>query len=310
MTVTDTSFVVRACADSTEAKKYFYEWSVSERWDPGPDGLDIDHAYYPCGPEGFFIGTTKEQEKEQVVSCICAVKHGKIGYIAFYIVGDPRHRKKGYGLRTFQHALNYMSSCSWIGLCGVSTQVEAYKRSGFAVQAAVTRYAGGRIINDIQTPTVDLASVPIEQVIGLDKRYTGIYRPTFMTHWTRYHTTQKDCYGVAVVEQDQLVGFACMRRCVSGTYRIAPVYADTSDHAYALVAKLTQLLGDEDAQFATDVYMANTAAEDMFSSKLGWKLVPSMTDMYIMWRKGSEDVTELPKGDSNGYFAIASPEMG
>ncbi|KAI8145176.1 acyl-CoA N-acyltransferase [Fennellomyces sp. T-0311] len=302
MNGTDTSFAIRPCIDSTEAKKYFYEWAVNELWDPGSDGLDIERVFYPCFSGGFFVGTVGEQGKEQVVSCVCAMKHGAVGYITFYIV-DPRHRKKGYGLRTFQHALNYMSSCSWIGLCGVSTQVEAYKRSGFAVQAAVTRYAGGRIINDIQTPTVDLASVPIEQVIGLDKRYTGIYRPTFMTHWTRYHTTQKDCYGVAVVEQDQLVGFACMRRCVSGTYRIAPVYADTSDHAYALVAKLTQLLGDEDAQFATDVYMANTAAEDMFSSKLGWKLVPSMMAMYTMWRKGSEEEsTEPPEGDPNGWY--------
>ena len=309
MTVTDL-FSIRACNDAKEAINYFHKWAEHERWDPGQDGLDIEHAFYPCHPEGFFIGTIQEQGKEKVVSCVCAMKHGEIGYIAFYIVGDPSYRGKGYGLRVFQHALNHMSSCPWIGLCGVSAQVENYKRSGFVVQAAVLRYIGSRPMSTIQTPTVDLASVPIEQVIGLDQRYTGMYRPTFMTHWTRYHTTTEGYHGVAIMEQGQAVGFACMRRCVSGAYRIAPVYADTFEHAHALVTKLTSLVDDENAQFATDVYLNNPQAEKLFTSKLGWKPVPSMMPMYTMWRKGPGALTDAPEGDSNGYFAILSPEIG
>ena len=307
----DDTFAVRTCTAATEAIKYHHEWAVSEHWDPGPDGgLDFKYAFHPSYPEGFFVGAIQEEDKEQVVSCICAMKYNDIGYISFYIVGDPRRRKKGYGIRTFQHAINQLSSCSWIGLCAKAAEVEIYKRLGFVVQAPVVRYSGDRITADTNATTVDLASVPIEQLVHVDQRYTGTYRPDLITHWVRYHTTQKDCYGVAIIEEGQTVAFACMRRFVSGTYVIAPIYADTSDLAYDLVAKLTSVVDGGNVQFAADAYMGNPGAEDLFFQKLGWKLMQDTPLMYIMWRKGPAISMDAPEKDSSGCFAIISPGMG
>ncbi|KAI9251909.1 hypothetical protein BDA99DRAFT_541304 [Phascolomyces articulosus] len=322
------AFTIRSSVNSEEVSSILYPWVEKENWDPGFDGKDIQCAYYPSDPKSFFFGTLPQEQqdnkddkkKDRVVSSICAIQHDdNTGYIAFYVV-EPSHRKNGYGLKTFNHALQHLSTCPWIGLDAVEAQMETYKKSGFVVQTPSKRYVGG-IQYHIKTmaaspettsgdTVVDLTSVAIDKLIQQDHRYTDMHRPTFVSHWVEYHI--KHAYGLALVDPknpEQVTGFGCMRRCASGTYRIAPLYADTPDHAFDLAIRLTAMVKEEDAQFAVDAWLATDAPKVLFEDKFGWK---SISTMYRMWRKGAstEQDTQPPLGLSNGFFAIASPEVG
>ncbi|KAG2222527.1 hypothetical protein INT45_012841 [Circinella minor] len=312
------TFIIRNSINAEEASNVLYPWVKKENWDPGYDGNDIKLAYFPSDPKSFFFGTLPQQEN-QIVSSICAIQHNdKTGYIAFYVV-ESSHRKKGYGLQLFNHALDHLKESPWIGLDAVEAQMETYKKSGFVVQSQSTRYVGGidniKSINKTTTMSgaiiVDLNSVSIDDLIHQDHCYTGMRRPTFITNWVQYHV--KHAYGFALVNPNtkQIEGFGCMRRCASGAYRIAPLYSDTPDHAFDLVTKLTGMVKDkEDVQFSVDAWLATEAPKELFSKRMGWK---ATSNMYRMWRKGNNNTLtddKPPIGLAKGFYAIASPEVG
>ena len=216
--------IIRNSTNAEEASNVLYPWVEKENWDPGYDGNDIKLAYFPSDPKSFFFGTLPQQQ-DQIVSSICAIQHDdNTGYIAFYVV-EPSHRKKGYGIQIFNHALDHLKESPWIGLDAVEAQMETYKKSGFVVQSQSTRYIGGignsKSVNKTTTTSgalvVDLTSVSVDDLIHQDHRYTGMHRPTFIENWVRYHV--KHAYGFALVNPTtmQVEGFGCMRRCASGS---------------------------------------------------------------------------------------------
>ncbi|KAI9491778.1 acyl-CoA N-acyltransferase [Zychaea mexicana] len=322
-------FRVRSCVSASEASEILYPWVVAEKWDPGMNGNDIKHAYYPSDPASFFVGTITQQTTttsaaEKIVSSICAIKHDdNTGYIAFYVV-DALYRGKGYGFQTFTHALSHLSASPWIGLDAVEAQMETYKKSGFVVQTKIVRYVGGGVSHPAHSTatdgvrTVGLDQATLEQLVDYDHGCTGMRRATFVSHWVSYHV--KHGWGFVLLNQQQkIVGLGCMRRCASGTYRIAPLYADTLDHALDLVTRLTMAVGVNDNhteaaaphphQFAVDAWTATPAPSELFADKLGWKPISTM---YRMWRKNgtNANIDGPPLGSMDGFYAIASPEVG
>lgn len=61
------------------------------------------------------------------------------GFIGLFIV-KPEHRKKGYGSKIFNHAMEYLGNRN-IGLDGVLKQVHYYEKNGFKSYHLVSCYS-------------------------------------------------------------------------------------------------------------------------------------------------------------------------
>src|SRR5690349_7397201 len=94
---------------SEKAGELFYSWANSEQWNPSTKGQDVKEVYHKTDPEGFIAGKiTNDQGKEEIVVIISAVRYGsEQAWIGFYIA-NPKHRGNGYGLATFNKALDYI----------------------------------------------------------------------------------------------------------------------------------------------------------------------------------------------------------
>lgn len=68
---------------------------------------DAIGSYYSIDPDGFF----KVFINDKIVATFCAVRYsGNFAFMWYYIV-VPEERKKGYGFKIFQKALEHCEGC-------------------------------------------------------------------------------------------------------------------------------------------------------------------------------------------------------
>ncbi|KAG0354728.1 hypothetical protein BGZ54_001493, partial [Gamsiella multidivaricata] len=275
--------------------------------------------------------------KTEIVSIVSLIRYGKDqAWLGFYIV-LPRHRGKGYGMATFQKALEHAGhDRQSIGLDGVLAQVENYKKSGFTNVAWRNERRHGSAKDLVENLERDLAEkvarggvpglvhlsddlVDWDQVQALEQRYAGLKRPEFIKEWAQFHTFNPELhrFGVAVLSTDgtvdeksgkpKILGFGCVRPAET-SYRVGPLYASTPEVAKLLLVKLgVEVVQAErqspyhvPLQFDVDVPTSNEEAVKLFDG-LDWKdTFPSLR----MWRG------KIPEHDVNGIFAVATLEVG
>lgn len=111
---------------------YFAKQAAKEVWNPGLTDIE---AFYAIDPQGFFIGYLDQKP----IACISNAKYDDtFSFFSFYIV-DQAYRGQGYGMKIWQHAIEYACDAS-IGLDGVVLQVENYRKSGFKEAYKNSRY--------------------------------------------------------------------------------------------------------------------------------------------------------------------------
>ena len=125
-------------------------WAEAEGWNPG---LADDTCFAAADPEGFFIGEL-DGAPAATVSC---VRYGtSFAFLGFYIVREDL-RGRGYGLRIWNAAIA-QAGARVIGLDGVVTQQENYRKSGFELVYPNIRYRGTVApLDTAQTGAVALA---------------------------------------------------------------------------------------------------------------------------------------------------------
>ncbi|WP_424357595.1 GNAT family N-acetyltransferase [Methanocella sp. MCL-LM] len=199
--------------------------AAAEGWNPGLNDAD---CFYNTDPNGFFIG---ELDGEPV-GCISAVAYDdKFGFIGLYVV-RPEYRGKGYGIRLWKAALEYLGDRN-IGLDGVLAQQENYKKSGFRLAYRNIRYeglAGSGKYDHI----VALESLPFEDVVRYDATIFPAMRPEFLRRWI----SQSGCAALGYVENGRLAGYGVIRQCLNG-HKIGPVFADHDSAAENLCHALS-----------------------------------------------------------------------
>ena len=95
------------------------EWAAKEGWNPG---LHDAECFYAADPQGFLVA----EMNGKPVATISAVAYDDVfGFMGFYIVA-PEFRDKGYGMRIWQAALDYMGSRN-IGGDGVLERIKDYE---------------------------------------------------------------------------------------------------------------------------------------------------------------------------------------
>lgn len=315
----------------------FFAWSRSEQWNPTAQGADLGDVYFPLDSGAFFGGSVVDPTtgESKIVSILSGVRFGADqAWVGFYIV-DPAERGHGYGLKTFKHVMQHLESTARasIGLDGLMTQVENYRKSGFTNVGWQNGRRHGDLVKlvDLQERALadriragnvggfkDLVDVEEAQLVALETRYSGLKRPDFVRLWVQFHSSSsveaKDRshqhrFSTAVVAQDgkTVLGFGCIRPAQT-SYRIGPIYASTVEIARQILVKLAvDVVAGEKRQplgvpleVDIDVPNTNKLGGELFDG-LGWKdTLPSLR----MW-KGP-----VPEHDANGIFGVASLEIG
>jgi len=199
-------------------------WAAAEGWNPGNHDAD---CYYAADPNGFLIGYLGDEP----VATISAVKYpGDFGFLGFYIV-RPEFRGRGYGIRTWNAAMDSLRGCT-IGLDGVVGQQENYRRSGFELAFRNIRFEG-RGTGDVRAEDglVPLAAVPFDALLTYDRPFFPGERPQFLQAWVG----QPGSTALAVLEAGELAGYGVLRPCRTG-YKVGPLYADRPELAERLFA--------------------------------------------------------------------------
>ena len=201
-------------------------WAAAEGWNPG---LHDDDAFFNTDPQGFFMGFLEKKP----ISCISAVSYGKdFGFVGLYIV-HSKHRNKGYGIKIWNKAIDYLKNQN-IGLDGVVTQQENYKKSGFKLAYRNIRYQGVSKKYEINNDDiVKINSIPFVTLVKYDDQFFPVSRPQFLKYWIK----EPESLTLGFLKNSKLLGYGMIRRCVTG-YKIGPLFANNKIIAEDLFEKL------------------------------------------------------------------------
>ncbi|KAF9907033.1 hypothetical protein EC991_011337 [Linnemannia zychae] len=355
----------------TEAVDLFYNWAARVGWNPGQKA-GIRDVLLKTDPGGYFYGkinpdcvipdeteeppeTKQGQEQDvsrkkndevvalsddpTVISVISAIRYGEDqAWIGCYIT-DPKYRGRGYGIATFNRALDHLllnsPSRASIGLNAVFSQVDNYRKTGFTKSSWVNERRRGAMMDLVEVQERELADrirkedieglvllsdprVDWEQLPVIETWYTGFKRPEFVKDWIQFHTEhpQDHRFGVAFLSTDKvdpltnkpvILGYACARPGLT-SYRAGPLYASSTFIAKTLLVKLSlELLAAQKKDpleipliIDIDIPDQNKDSAEMFDG-IGWKNTMSTLRM---WRG------EVPPYDVSGCFGISTLENG
>lgn len=277
------------------------DWAVQEGWNPGL--FDAD-CFYQTDPQGFFMGFLDNEP----VSSISAVAYDdNFGFLGFYIV-KPKYRGKGYGKRIWNHAINYLKTQN-IGLDGVVSQQENYKKSGFKLAYRNIRFQGkSKRLTCLKTPgrwpnellpgggvyTIPLSSIPFDDVLNYDNKFFPVARPQFLKNWLKLPESKS----LGVMKNDKLSGFGTIRKCKNG-FKIGPLFTDDENMAEQLFLELSSF-PKPDSDIFLDVPKPNKKALNL-AYKYKMKSVFETARMYTK---------KSPTIPLDKIFGITSFELG
>lgn len=278
------SFVIRPA--TREELNYAVEWAAKEGWNPGLYDAD---AFYAMDPKGYLMGFLDDEP----IASLSAVSYGSdFGFLGFYIV-KPEHRGKGYGWKVWQEAMKYLSTQN-IGLDGVVTQQENYKKSGFTLIYSNIRYEGigGKAIKK-SSYIVPISKVPFDELSKYDRQFFPADRERFLKHWIK----QPESLALGYVKVKKLVGYGMVRKCRTG-YKVGPLFADSAKIADELFQQFRAFVGQE--KIYLDVPEVNKQA-----TKLAKKY-----DMKPMFGTARMYTKEAPSLPLNKIFGVTTFELG
>ena len=218
------------------------EWAAREGWNPG---LSDARAFYAQDPSGFFMGKLRGEP----VSCISCVRYPHdFGFIGFYMV-SPEYRGQGYGLKIWNHAMEYGDGCT-LGLDGVPAQQKNYAKSGFHLAWRNIRYEylrGSERENIPEVPESFLSpeELSFEELAAFDALHFGGKRREFLSPWLALEKSRS----LVARRNDAIRGYITLRQCRRG-YKIGPLFA-----ADPLLGEVLFLKVLEDLPQETPIYL-------------------------------------------------------
>lgn len=199
-------------------------WAASEGWSPGLHDAD---AFVVADPEGFFVLKVDGQP----AAAVSAVRYGeRFGFLGLYITA-PELRGRGYGLAVWRAGRKHLAG-RVVGLDAVLDQEETYGRDGFFPDYRTTRHvlaSPGRV-PPARRPMIDARELPVETLVGYDDRLFPAERSAFLAAWL----ATPGAVSLAVVEGDQLLGWALRRSCLEG-HKVGPLFANDPEIANDLL---------------------------------------------------------------------------
>jgi len=263
------------------------EWAGREGWNPG---LHDASSFYATDPKGFFVGLLGDEP----ISCISAVAYDQsFAFLGFYIV-KPEHRGRGYGLKIWNAAIDYLDTQN-IGLDGVVEQQPNYMKSGFKLAYSNIRYEGKAQSTTEQFPeVVQLSEVPFDDIALYDTNLFPVTRPQFLQCWVK----QPESLALAAIVNGKVAGYSVIRKCRTG-FKIGPLFADTQDLANKLFLSSSNFV-EPGTQIYLDTPEVNQAAVQLAESYSMHKVFETAR----MYTKSQPDI------DINKVFGVTTFELG
>jgi GNAT superfamily N-acetyltransferase len=331
---------MRRCVDVEEACLYFMTWPQQEGWNFCYDSQEFRQVFYPCDPNGFFLGTVTNQAKQEtVVSIILSLRlSADMGWIGCIIVTGA-HRGKGYGAKSLHHALDYLKGCRFVGLDSSPMATTFYYHLGFKQSWRCGIFRGDILGNVVERLNhCDYQDVSImdwtsstnntdfaEELVQLDLKLLGYRRPRFwnnlLTLYSGGHSggdLNATCIGrMAAFVLDgngNIAHFACSQPLENG-FAVA-LYSDSPHVAKALLLHLSSRIYDSSAgsspkwclskDHEMSIYInactANPASTKLLQA-LGFELVTSRERLIY---GGDPDSS----GDPSTVISVMTPMAG
>lgn len=202
------------------------DWAADEGWNPGLHDAD---CFYAADPNGYLIGKLGNE----AIATISVVKYGEtFGFLGFYIV-KPEYRGKGYGIQIWNAGLEYLKGRN-IGLDGVISQQDNYKKSGFKLAYRNIRYEGISGGQPCRNPNiVKLSTLDFETIHSYDRPFFPATRSVFIKSWIK----QLGSNALGIMQDGKLVAYGVIRKCRTG-YKIGPLLANNLELAKSLFLAL------------------------------------------------------------------------
>jgi len=263
------------------------EWAANEGWNPG---IYDAESFYATDRAGFYVGLVDGE----LISSISVVAYDNtFGFLGFYIV-VPDYRHRGYGISIWNEALTHLPTQN-VGLDGVVSEQENYKKSGFNVAYRNIRYEGTGSNQKSERPNITpLSDVPFRLLLEYDNTVFPTSRPEFLKLWI----AQPESLAVGCLEDAALVGYGVVRKCRNG-YRVGPLFANDRPIADMLFQQLRSFVGPETPLFL-DAPEVNTEAIHLAES---YQMKP-MFETARMYTKGAPQI-ELTR-----VFGVTTLELG
>lgn len=260
------------------------QWAADEGWNPGLHDAD---AFWAQDPGGYY-GIVQDG---QIVNTVSAVRYGDSYAFCGFFITRPGLRNKGLGQKMIDHIFERLGS-RITGGDGVVAMQDYYKTLGFELAFRSVR-CQGEAGGQPSGKSIDLATIPLDQILTYDQRCFPAPRPDFLAKWIAI--PGGSAFGIA--EGGGLAGYGVIRPCGVG-YKIGPLFAESPDIAEALYLDLRAKAPS--GPVFLDVPLNNSAAE-------------AMADLY-----GMERVFETGRMYRNGFptwrdsavFGITTFELG
>jgi len=262
-------------------------WAEMEGWNPG---IYDAECFYAADPNGFLVGLLNNKP----IAIISVVKYDSyFGFLGFYIV-KPEYRGRGYGIQIWNAGINHLN-VPVIGLDGVVTQQNNYRKSGFKFAHRNIRFEGnGGCDFPSNSEIIKLSSLPLSDIEFYDKALFPANRKQFINCWIN----NSNHIALGIMENNRLAGYGVIRKCKVG-YKIGPLFADTPQLAETLFNALKSNLKQSETVYI-DMPDINIEAVNL-AHRHKMKVVFETARMYT---------GEVPDIQINKVFGITSFELG
>jgi ribosomal protein S18 acetylase RimI-like enzyme len=229
------------------------QWAADEGWNPGLDDLETFHG---ADRQGLLLGFLDGVP----IASISVVRYGNdFGFLGFYIV-DPQYRGKGYGMAIWRAGMNHLAGRT-VGLDGVVSQQDNYRKSGFKLVDNNIRHSGAPILPEHSPDGLAIRPVgesDLPRLHDLDRQCFPAERGGFLRQWLLPGDAQTRRKSLLALRDEIPSGFGTIRQCRSG-YKIGPLMAEDRQSARALFAALVRL-AEPGAQIILDTPESNGEA--------------------------------------------------
>ncbi|OIO13713.1 GNAT family N-acetyltransferase [Candidatus Gottesmanbacteria bacterium CG23_combo_of_CG06-09_8_20_14_all_37_19] len=263
------------------------DWSAKEGWNPGLYDADV---FYKTDPKGFFLGFL---DGKPIASISAVAYDDKFGFLGFYIV-KPEYRDKGFGIKIWNERLKHLPTQN-IGLDGVVSQQENYKKSGFKLAYRDIRYEGKGLEQTEDNPEVVLLkNVPFEKLRSYDDQIFPANRSMFLQAWIK----QPESQAIGFIKDGKLLGYGVVRKCKTG-FKVGPLFADTKAIANTLFQQMRSFIGKNSPIFI-DVPETNNDAVTLAETY-------QMKPIFETARMYTKEPPNIP---INKIFGVTTFELG
>ena len=264
--------------------------ALTEGWNPGLSDAELFYVADKNGFYGCFIGG------ELIGGGSLVSYNDDFGFMGLFIV-KPEFRGTGIGTRLWHFRKNTLlarlNNDAAIGMDGVVTMQDFYKKGGFEISFRDERYLRIGEVFESDPNVSDFNIGDLTAILDFDLECFGVNRKKFLVPWLLSENARSITYKSA----DGLKGFAVIRKCHLG-YKIGPLFAENFSVAEALYK--TCLTIGQGEQIFLDIPVVNKDAVELVK-KFKAKYVFECARMYA----GSPPKTSLIK-----VFGITSFELG